>query len=689
MKKVTAAVFAFVLFCSIGAVFAGEAKKDIEVMVVYYPHWHEYPKGDEWFHKGWKEWEFVEDSKPRWRGHKIPMRPLTGYLDGANPKDVEKEIALASNAGIDVFLYDYYYYNGQITQEEAIEKGFLKAANRHRMKFALMWCYHERRDQFRPKVAKDRRMLMELAHTPEEFLGLIDHSIKNYFNKPEYWRKDGKLFFSIYNLPYLYEKWGRDVEKIKSALDEARRRVRAAGLGELHLNAQGVRPRHLEFAEKLGLDSLTDYNFGPWITPDYSRRYNKEGVRLFDYAALGEPMFNHWRKMQQGKLPYIPNVATGWDATSRCDPAVKFPWGKDWEYPYCASFTNNTADIFRAYLQKAKEQVLNDPKNPGVVYINGWNEYTEGTYLLPNNFETDEFLRAIASVFGRKPANEYTYVNPSTKQMFTIPAATYENVPYGKHVKQKVDVFLPKNTEGKVPVVIYIHGGGWGSGAMEDAIIGSSIRSLLDRGIAVVGTGYRYLRDASLDGVKPSVKGCLDDAEAAVKFVKANADKWGIDTSRIALAGGSAGACTALYLGLKDDNSLGIKALGPVIAQTSIDPKQMKEWIPNIKYGQHAFGFRSFDEWLTSRNKVLPWIEKFSPAALAEKIDAKKAPVIFLEYGSVPKPGELAGDPTHSGTFGVKFKEICDRRGIKCEVFSGKKASFGETFDRLADVLLK
>ncbi len=673
----------------LGAAMAEEVKKDVEVVAVYYPHWHEYPKGNEWFHKGWREWEFVADSKPRWKGHKIPLRPLTGFLDGADPKDVEKEIALASNAGIDVFLYDYYYYGGKITQEEALEKGFLQAANRDKMKFALMWCYHERRDQFRPKVPKDRRMLMTLEHTPEEFLGLIDHCIKNYFNKPEYWRKDGKLFFSIYNLPYLYEKWGKDVDKINTAFKEARRRVRAAGLGELHLNGQNVRPRQFEFAEKLDLDSLTDYNFGPWLTPNYWKRYSEEGVRLFDYAALGEPMFAHWRNMQKGKFMYIPNVPTGWDSTSRCDLNVKFPWGKEWQYPYGASFTNNTADIFESYLRKAKEQVLNDPKNPGVVYINGWNEYTEGTYLLPNNFETDEFLRAIAAVFGRHPADAYTYVNPSSKKLFTIPAPTYEKVAYGPHMKQKVDVFLPKNTKGKVPVIVYIHGGGWGAGAREDAIIGSAIHRLLDKGIAVVGTGYRYIRDVNLDGVKPPVKGCLDDAEAAVKFVKANAERWGLDVSRMALAGGSAGACTALYLGLKDDNALGIKALGPIIAQTSIDPKQMREWIPNSTYGAHAFGYRSFDEWLKNRDAVLPWIEKYSPAALAEKIDPKKAPVILLEYGSIPKPGEVASDPTHSGMFGVKFKEICDRKGISCDVFKGRKANFGETFDRLAEILSK
>ena len=120
--------------------------KDIEVMAVYYPHWHKYPKGMEWFGEKWDwseaEWAFVKDPVVRFPGQ-INFKPFGGYYSGSDPKDVATEIALASNAGIDVFLYDYYWYDGEKTQEEAIEQGFLKAKNRDKMKFALMWCYHD------------------------------------------------------------------------------------------------------------------------------------------------------------------------------------------------------------------------------------------------------------------------------------------------------------------------------------------------------------------------------------------------------------------------------------------------------------------------------------------------------------------------------------------------------------------
>ena len=281
-------------------------------------------------------------------------------------------------------------------------------------------------------------------------------------------------------------------------------------------------------------------------------------------------------------------------------------------------------------------------------------------------------------------------MNPSTKQLFTIPSATYENIPYGPHPKQKIDVFLPGRARApRAPVVIYLHGGGWSGGAMEDHIFGSAIRMLLDRGIAVVGTGYRYIRDTRADGVKPPVQGCLDDCENALKFVKAHAAEWNLDVSRIGLAGGSAGACTALYLALKDDNALGVRAVAPIIAQTSMDPQEMKAWIPNSRYGAHAFGYRNFRDWLAHRADCLADIERISPAALARKIDPARAPQIFLQYGSPLKPGEIAKDPTHSPVFGEKFRELCAGRGIPCKVNYGGKAYFGDAFDWLADQLAK
>lgn len=659
--------------------------KDIEVVAVYYPHWHKYAKGTEWFGKEWDEgeWCYVKTARPRFRGHHQPLVPLAGYLKGDDPNDMAKEIALAANAGIDVFLYDYYYYDGKITQEESLEQGFLKAPNRSRMKFALMWCYHERRDQFRPEKDAPRRMLMELAHTPQEFQGLIDLSIQRYFPQPEYWRKDGKLFFSIYNAPYFYKYLG--AEAVKATLAEAREKVRKAGLGELHFNAQNVPPAKIAEFAALGFDSVTDYNIGPGSVPNWHARY-QAGAREIDYGEILEANYKRWKDCSCGPIPYIPSVTTGWDRTPRCKPTAAYPWPLPSAYPYESTVTNNTPDRFEVALRKAKEFALSSSLKPGAVYINGWNEYTEGAWLVPDNFYGDGLLRAVAAVFGRTPANEYTFVDKFSKKLYTIPAATFENVAYDtKDAKQKLDVWLPQGVQGKRPCVIYYHGGGWSEGTTVDRIIANSLTNLLAHGVAVVAVGYRYIRDNM--GERPPVMAPLNDAEAALKFVRAHAEEWKIDLARIGLAGGSAGAATILYLGLKNDNEYGVAALAPIIPQTSMDPKETREWIPNAHYGAHAFGYRNFDEWLANRAKCLPMIEKISGAALVRRITPQRAPKIFIQCNAPVVQGVLPKDPTHASEFAVQFKTLCDARQIQCDIAYGSKNYYGNAFEVLCKAL--
>ena len=398
-------IFAALVSFALAAPASAAAGARPDVIAIYYPHWHAYPKGNEWFGAdNWKqgEWAFVKSSPPRFPGHRQPLVPKCGYFDGKNPRDVAVEIDFAAEAGIDVFLYDYYWYGGKITQEEALEEGFLKAPNRGLMKFAIMWCYHDRADQFRPPAdTKERRMLMKLDRTPDEFLGLMDHCIKKYFPQKEYYRKGGALYFSFYNPAGFISSVGG--EKARAAIAEARRRVRAAGLGEIHFNGQGGRIENTEEMRDIGFDSLTDYAFGVYGVHDYKEK-TAAGEWRFDFGSIGPDLEKLWRKKESGPLPYYPLVPTGWDTSARMRPDVKMPLSPDMaEYPYTGCFTNATAEVFGRYLRMARDFAAESPSRD-IVQINAWNEYTEGCWLVPDNFEGDAKLREIEKTFGRKDA---------------------------------------------------------------------------------------------------------------------------------------------------------------------------------------------------------------------------------------------------------------------------------------------
>ena len=290
------------------------------------------------------------------------------------------------------------------------------------------------------------------------------------------------------------------------------------------------------------------------------------------------------------------------------------------------------------------------------------------------------FLAACFTPLQRSKATEPTPSTPKVSEPRTpnkgptLPTPTKANIPYGPHPKQVLDFWKASpNTTGD-PVVFYIHGGGWRGG--DRTHVSSILKPMLEAGISVVSISYRFIPEAEADKLDPPVKGPMRDAARALQTIRSHADEWGIDKRRIVAAGFSAGACTSLWLAFHDDladpqsadpvsrESTRVLAAAVGGAQTSLDPLQIKNWIPNIGYGGHAFGFASFSEFLASREKIVPWIEEYSPYGLVTPDD----PPVHLWYRRAPAVGQQQQDPTHSANFGVKLKEQMDAKGVQCEL---------------------
>ncbi|HCN30410.1 MAG TPA: lipase [Verrucomicrobiales bacterium] len=252
---------------------------------------------------------------------------------------------------------------------------------------------------------------------------------------------------------------------------------------------------------------------------------------------------------------------------------------------------------------------------------------------------------------------------------------TMANVPYGTHERHILD-FWKAESATPTPLVFVIHGGGWQSGEKERVNKFVSVEDLLAQGISVVAINYRLMKHAAEDKVTPPVKAPLHDAARALQFVRSKAAEWNIDKTRVGAAGGSAGACSSLWLAFHDDladpassdpvarESSRLQCAAVTGAQTTLDPQQMKEWTPNSRYGGHAFGIGSFAEFLAGREKILPWIAEYSPYALVTADD----PPVYLIYSAPPALGQDQKDPTHTSNFGVKLQEHCVATKVPCEL---------------------
>jgi len=262
------------------------------------------------------------------------------------------------------------------------------------------------------------------------------------------------------------------------------------------------------------------------------------------------------------------------------------------------------------------------------------------------------------------------------------PEPTMANVPYGEHERQVLDFYQAKSDQ-PTPVVFFIHGGGWVGGDKGSV---ADVAHFLDAGISVVAVNYRYSWQAQLAGVKPPVEWPIHDAARALQFVRSQAQEWNLDKTRIGATGGSAGACSSLWLALHKDladpnaedpiarESTRLWCAAVAGGQTSLDPAQLKEWTPNSRYGGHAFGFidpndlstrdTRFAEFLAAREQVLPWIKEYSPYEHVSEDD----PPIYMIYTSPPALGQEQQDPTHTANYGAKLAEKLQSAGVACEL---------------------
>ncbi|MEZ6041278.1 MAG: family 16 glycoside hydrolase [Planctomycetaceae bacterium] len=282
------------------------------------------------------------------------------------------------------------------------------------------------------------------------------------------------------------------------------------------------------------------------------------------------------------------------------------------------------------------------------------------------------FVREISKAEGQRVLAAF---NP-------LPDPTAFDVSYGPHVKQRIH-FWKAESEKPTPLLFFIHGGGWQGGGRLSGLT-NVLPEMLKNGISVASVEYRFIKEATEDGVVPPVKAPLHDAARALQFVRSKAAEWNIDKARIAASGGSAGACSSLWLAFHPDmadpasedpvarESTRLLCAAVNGAQTTLDPKQMKEWTPNSRYGGHAFGFAGdpakklsqFDQFLAERDNILPWIAEYSPYALVSSDD----PPVYLYFSAPPALGQDQKDPTHTSNFGVKLQEHCSDNGVKCEL---------------------
>lgn len=365
-----------------------------DIAAFYWPAYHPDSrfKDINIFPDGKGEWETIYKAKPKFQGHEVPKVPLWGYENEADPEVFGKKITTALNYGVNVMIFDWYWYDKKPFLEDALNIGFLKAKNSKKMKFYLMWANHDH-SSYLDSSNPDKSLIYWHGGVDRKiFEGMIKHIIDDYFKKPNYYKINGEPVFSIYELSTFINGLGGS-ENAKAAIDYFRQKTIEAGFPGLHLQAilWGNIPSGLKDVpgdkiqtqnstlEYFGFQSMTNYSWCHIVVP--------KG----EYIPWGNQATAKWTEWDKTfKIPYCPHVSIGWDSNPR------FPVEKQ------ELVVNNKPEYFRMFLQKAKDYVDNHPKSPKLITINAWNEWAEGSYLEPDTTHGMKYLEAVKEIFKTK-----------------------------------------------------------------------------------------------------------------------------------------------------------------------------------------------------------------------------------------------------------------------------------------------
>ncbi len=198
----------------------------------------------------------------------------------------------------------------------------------------------------------------------------------------------------------------------------------------------------------------------------------------------------------------------------------------------------------------------------------------------------------------------------------------FEDVSYGEHERQTLDLYIPRENDGEVGLVLMIHGGAWVAGSKSS--YSDMIKDWSDNhGYAAASINYRYLSyDVSFDDI-------LDDIELALKCIKVKGEKVGVNINKVLLSGHSAGGhLSMLYAYSRKDTA----PIEPVAVANYCGPTDLLD--PNFHNENATDALKELYRQIAS----LVYGEEIAldNAYLADELMKKASPLYYVDGNTVP-----------------------------------------------------
>jgi len=335
--------------------------------------------------EGIGEWQTVRDALPKFPGHVEPRKPLWGYVNEANPDVMEMQINAAVKHGVNVFIYDWYWYDNRPFLEDCLNDGFLGAPNNNLMQFYLMWANHDATYLWDKRNSHDLNTVVWDGKVDRNRFEIIGRRIiEKYFSKPNYYKINGKPVLAIYDLSNLVNGLN-GIKETQEAFSWFEQESLKAGFNGVHFQhtlwgdhetilPDGTKIPDSKLSLLIGFSSITNYH--------YCHIMNIKR----DYSSILEDVKKIWEKYSEIGVTYFPHVSVGWDNNARFHAYDDY------------LTTGNTPSKIEEAFRSVVDFLNRHPEIPPLITVNSWNEWTEGSYLQPDSLNGYGYLDAIRKV---------------------------------------------------------------------------------------------------------------------------------------------------------------------------------------------------------------------------------------------------------------------------------------------------
>ncbi|PMG83497.1 glycoside hydrolase family 99-like domain-containing protein [Vibrio breoganii] len=372
----------------------------LEIYAMYFPQLYTIPENNEWWGDNFTDWKLVKNATPQFEGHHQPRIPEIGYLDQSLSNSISTQVKLANSYLVDGFNFYHYWFDGKVLLDMPMRN--LLEDKSLDIKFMITWANENWTRQW---VGNPSEILISNSYSDDvELIRQHFDYLVEFFEDERYRKIDNKPILCIYrpeiikNLKTwmkLFNDWS-----IEHGFD---------GISFI-----SHRPYPVMSEDKLYNDFDSIINFQPRYAVN---KYLKKKSKL---SQAVEPILRRLPESTQAQLSkilkknsitkysyeeYIKTLTYSDDyrlGNKDCYQMVFPDWDNTARY-------NERATLFKDLDEHSFERALteviensNGHEN-SFIFINAWNEWSEGAYLEPdtnNKLKHLEVIKKIKTING-------------------------------------------------------------------------------------------------------------------------------------------------------------------------------------------------------------------------------------------------------------------------------------------------